>query len=133
MPRRLFQKVRPRFSGWFVASVLLSLSLPELAAQPAAGLFAPRPTFNRTNRLVSVSVFQWFSANGGQLSGPWRPLEGRSNWTGTTNFWRSQIKQMMAANVDMLYVHLIPSSEQQRINLFQALNQLRREGWNVPK
>lgn len=82
---------------------------------------------------MSVSVFQWFTANGGQLTGPWRPVEGRSNWTGTTNFWRTQIKQMMAANFDLLYVHLIPSSESQRINLFQALNQLRREGWNVPK
>ena len=60
-------------------------------------------------------------------------MEGRTNWTGTTDFWRSQLKQMMAANVDILYVHLIPSSEQQRINLFQALNQLRGEGWNVPK
>lgn len=103
------------------------------SAQPAAGLFTPRASFDLTNHLVSVSVFQWFTANGGQLTGPWRPVEGRSNWTGTTNFWRAQIKQMMAANFDMLYVHLIPSSEQQRINLFQALNQLRREGWNVPK
>jgi hypothetical protein len=67
------------------------------------------------------------------LSGPWRPLEGRSNWTGEPNFWKGQIKQMMMANIDMLYVHLIPSSEQQRINLFQALNQLRSEGYDVPK
>ncbi len=108
-------------------------SLLPLAAQPAGGLFSSRPSFNSTNHLVSVSVFQWFTANGGQLSGPWRPVEGRSNWTGTTDFWRTQIKQTMAANVDMLYVHLIPSSEQQRVNLFQALNQLRGEGWNVPK
>ena len=85
------------------------------------------------NHLVSVSVFHWFTANGGQLSGPWQPVEGRTNWTGTTNFWISQIKEMMAADVDVLYVHLIPSSEQQRINLFQALNQLRSQGWNVPK
>ncbi|MEI2726393.1 MAG: lectin-like protein [Verrucomicrobiota bacterium] len=104
-----------------------------LQAQPAGGLFTPNASFNSTNRLVSVSVFQWFSASGGQLTGPWRPVEGRSNWTGTTNFWRAQIKQMMAANFDMLYVHLIPSSESQRVNLFLALNQLRREGWNVPK
>lgn len=93
----------------------------------------PQPSFNLTNRLVSVSVFQWFTANGGQLTGPWRPVEGRANWTGTTDFWQTQIKQMMAANFDMLYVHLIPSSEAQRVNLFRALNQLRRDGWNVPK
>ncbi len=115
------------------ASLLLGCFTLRLRAQPAGGLFGPRPSFDVTNRLVSVSVFQWFTSSGGQLSGPWRPAEGRSNWTGTSNFWRSQIKQIMAANIDVLYVHLIPSSEQQRINLFQALNQLRGEGWNVPK
>lgn len=114
-------------------STLCVFCAASAPAQPADGLFTPQPSFNLTNRLVSVSVFQWFTANGGQLTGPWRPVEGRANWTGTTNFWRTQIKQMMAANFDMLYVHLIPSSEQQRVNLFQALNQLRREGWNVPK
>lgn len=114
----------------FIACVLLTTSS---RAQPAGGLFTPSASFNLTNHLVSVSVFQWFTASGGQLTGPWRPVEGRSNWTGTTGFWRTQIKQMMAANFDMLYVHLIPSSEEQRVNLFQALNQLRREGWNVPK
>ena len=40
---------------------------------------------------------------------------------------------MMAANIDMLYVHLIPSSEEQRVNFFQALNQLRLDGYDVPK
>ena len=113
--------------------LLLGCYTIRLCAQPAGGLFTPRGSFNHTNHLVSVSVFHWFTSNGGQLSGPWQPVEGRSNWDGTTNFWQSQLKQMMAANVDMLYVHLIPSSEQQRINLFQALNQLRAQGWNVPK
>ncbi len=114
-------------------SVFLGFAASFLQAQTASGLFAPSPSFSSTNHLVSVSVFQWFTTDGGQLTGPWRPVEGRSNWTGTTNFWRIQIQQMMAANFDMLYVHLIPSSEQQRVNLFQALNQVRREGWNVPK
>jgi hypothetical protein len=118
---------------WVHAGLLLSLCALRLLAQPAGALFGPRPSFDVTNHLVSVSVFHWFTANGGQLSGPWRPVEGRTNWTGTTSFWASQIKQMMAANIDVLYVHLIPSSEQQRINLLQALNQLRSQGWNVPK
>lgn len=117
----------------FLSVVVLGGMSVGVLAQPAGGLFAPRPSFNVTNHLVSVSLFQWFNSNGGQLSGPWQPLEGRTNWTGTTNFWRSQIKQIMAANIDVLYVHLIPSSEEQRTNLFQSLNQLRREGWNVPK
>ena len=127
-----------RFPGRFLpelvlATLLLGCFPSRLGAQPAGGLFAPRPTFHLTNHLVSISVFQWFTSNDGQLSGPWRPVEGRSNWTGTAGFWRGQLKQIMAANIDVLYVHLIPSSEQQRINLFQALNQLRSEGWNVPK
>jgi hypothetical protein len=119
--------------GGRFASILLVVCccVANLSAQSA--LFSPRSSFEVTNRLVSVSVFHWFTSNGGQLSGPWQPVEGRSNWTGTTNFWRGQIKAMMAAKMDMLYVHLIPSSEQQRINLFQALNQFRSEGWNVPK
>lgn len=118
---------------WLGFSLFLLCSLERLPAQPAVGLFNARPSFSLNNHLVSISVFQWFTASGGQMSGPWQPLEGRSNWTGTTDFWRSQIKQLMAANVDVLYVHLIPDFEAQRVNLFQALNQLRREGWNVPK
>ena len=43
------------------------------------------------------------------------------------------IKEVMAANIDVLYVELIPYMEAQRVNLFLALNQLRREGWDVPK
>jgi len=128
--RSLFGKFFPAL----VFVILLHGWLPiPLAAQPAGALFSSRPSFNLTNHLVSVSLFQWFTSNGGQLSGPWQPLEGRSNWTGSTNFWRDQLKQIMAANIDVLYVHLIPSSEEQRTNLFQALNQLRSEGWNVPK
>src|ERR1041385_6041791 len=115
-----------------LGGLLLGVSLVRAGAQPSGGLFTLQPSFNSTNHLVSVSVFHWFTATGGQLSGPWRPVEGRANWTGTTNFWRTQLKQMMAANVDMLYVHVIPTSEQQRTNLIQPLNQLRSEGSNVP-
>ncbi len=122
-----------RFQRVVIATLLLRVLPMTLSAQPAGALFTPRPSFDATNHLVSVSLFQWFTSNGGQLSGPWQPLEGRSNWTGSTNFWRSQLKQIMAANIDVLYVDLIPSSEEQRTNLFQTLNQLRSEGWNVPK
>jgi len=113
--------------------VFILASGDSLQAQPVGGLYSPKVSFNTTNRIVSASVFHWYTSSGGQLSGPWRPLEGRSNWTGEPDFWKGQIKQMMMANIDMLYVHLIPSSEQQRINLFQALNQLRYEGYDVPK
>lgn len=105
----------------------------SLQSQPAGGLYTPKPSFTTAGRVVSTSVFHWYTSGGGQFSGPWRPLEGRSNWTGQPSFWKAQIKQMMMANIDMLYVHLIPSSEPQRINLFQALNQLRLEGYDVPR
>jgi hypothetical protein len=124
---------RGAFRGHMLGSFLFVFLPLHLVAQPSGSLFTSRSSFGATNHLVSVSVFHWFTADGGQLSGEWRPVEGRANWTGTTDFWQSQIKQMMAADIDMLYVHLIPSAEQQRINLFQALSQLRRQGWNVPK
>src|SRR5262249_8898481 len=120
--------VKQHVSGWLSRGALqglrLGLLLPvfialRIVAQPFGGLFTPRSSFAATNHLVSVSVFPWFTADDGQLSGEWRPVEGRSNWTGTSDFWQSQIKQMMAGDIDVLYVHLIPSSEQQRINLFQ--------------
>ena len=120
--------------GMRMTLLTLLVASPELAeAQSPPPLFTPSPAFISTSRYVAVSVFQWFTANGGQLTGPWRPLEGRSNWTGTTDFWKGQVKQMMSANIDVLYVHLIPSSEAERTNLFIALNQLRAEGYDTPK
>jgi hypothetical protein len=40
---------------------------------------------------------------------------------------------MMMANIDVLYVHLIPTNEAPRINLFLALSQLRAQGYDTPK
>lgn len=102
-------------------------------AQTPPPLFTPASTFQATNRYVAASVFHWYTSNSGQLSGPWRPLEGRPNWTGEPDWWKGQIKQMMSANIDVLYVHLIHSLEVQRINLFSALDQLRAEGYDTPK
>ena len=96
-------------------------------------LYTPNPSFNMADHVVSTSFFHWYSSTGGQLSSPWLPREGRPQWTGESDWWKGQIKQTMMANIDMLYVHLYPGSEQQRINLFAALNQLRSEGYDVPK
>ena len=96
-------------------------------------LLTGNPSFSGSSHIVSTSMFHWYSSNGGQLSGPWIPLEGRENWTGDAEFWKGMIKQTMAANIDVYYVLLIPSMEQERINLFQALYELRKEGWDVPK
>ncbi len=104
---------------------------PVQADQPTFNL--PGRRFTMNDRLVSTSVFQWYTVHDGQLSGPWRPLEGRANWTGTTEFWIRQIKDIMDANIDVMYVHLIPYFDQQRINLFVAMSQLRAAGYEVPK
>lgn len=100
---------------------------------PADGLYTSAQSFNGTDDVVSTSVFHWYTATAGQVDGPWLPLEGRSMWTGNADWWKTQIKQMMMANIDILYVHLIPAYEDQRVRLFHALNQLRFEGYDVPK
>ncbi len=115
-----------------VSTVLLAL-LTCAAARSAPPLYAPGRTFNLTDHIVSTSVFHWYTSDDGQLSGPWLPIEGRANWTGEAIWWQGQIKQMMMANIDVLWVHLFPGLEQQRVNLFLALNQLRAQGYDVPK
>ena len=105
----------------------------DLLAWSAGGLNTPAASFAQTNHLLSTSVFHWYTPTTGQVSGPWLPTEGRLVWTGEPDWWQGQIKQMMMANIDILHVHLYPGYEQQRINLFQALNQLRYEGYDVPK
>ncbi|MEN8156282.1 MAG: NBR1-Ig-like domain-containing protein [Bacteroidota bacterium] len=99
----------------------------------ADSLLTGRASFPTSGHIVGTSMFHWYGKNAGQLSSPWIPVEGREKWTGDIEFWRRMIKQTMAANIDVYYVLLIPSMEMERINLFKALNQLRREGWDVPK
>lgn len=99
----------------------------------ADSLLTSTTKFNIDSHVVGTSVFHWYGANAGQVSSPWIPLEGRVNWTGEVPFWKTMIKQAMAANIDVFYILVIPHMEQERINLFKALNELRREGWDVPK
>ena len=96
-------------------------------------LFTAGNSFSVSSHIVSTSFFTWFTVDGGQQSSPWIPLEGRESWTGGVDFWKEFIKEVMAANIDVLYVELIPYMENQRGNLFMALYLLRSEGWNVPK
>ncbi|RLD11234.1 MAG: hypothetical protein DRI44_04055 [Chlamydiae bacterium] len=90
-------------------------------------------SFALTNHIISTSFFHWYTKNGGQLSGSWLPRDGRASWSGESGWWKTQIKQVMLAGIDVLYVHLIPAFEQQRINLFQALSEMRYDGYDVPK
>lgn len=108
-------------------------AIVPVMAQSVPPLYTEGRVFNISDHIVSTSVFCWYTATGGQLSGPWLPLEGRPNWTGSSAWWQSQIKQMMMANIDVMWVHLVPDWETQRYNLFTALNQLRAQGYDVPK
>lgn len=112
--------------GWWSCSIAFATPPAELFSPPAR-------TLTISSRYVSTTVFHWYTPAGGQSSGPWRPLEGRPAWTGEPAFWQDQIKQMMSANIDVMYVHLIPAFETQRVNLFRALSQLRSQGYDVPK
>jgi len=95
------------------------------------GSRSPAP-FKKDSHIVSTSFFHWFAANGGQRSGPWPPLEGRQNWEGTPAWWQTQIKQVMSANIDVINVHLIPTTEERRITLFQGLKALLDAGYDIP-
>ncbi len=95
------------------------------------GSRTPAP-FKNASHIVSTSFFHWFAANGGQLTGPWRPLEGRQNWEGTATWWKTQIKQVMSANIDVINVHLIPTTEERRITLFMGLKEMLDEGYDIP-
>jgi len=89
--------------------------------------------FSMEDHIVSTSFFHWYTSDEGQKVGPWMPLEGRENWTGSVEWWKGQVKQAMRANIDVLYVHLIERLEDQRVNLFESLSELRAEGYDVPK
>ncbi len=101
--------------------------------QLRAQISSLRPSFEKDEPTVSTTFFIWYAANGGQLSGPWIPLEGRENWTGTPEWWKTQIKQVMMANIDIILVHLMHQTDERRLTLFQALYELRLEGYEVPK
>jgi len=96
-------------------------------------LFTAGRQFELWDPIVSTTVFHWFTPTEGNVSGPWIPVEGRPAWTGQKDWWMSQIKQMMLANIDVIYLHLITRFEQQRINFFEALSELRSQGYDVPK
>ncbi len=63
-------------------------------------------TFTLHCHYVCTTVFSWYGTGLGQVSGPWVSVEGRDAWTGEPAFWQTQVKQMMAANIDVLQVEL---------------------------
>jgi hypothetical protein len=102
--------------------------------EPSVFLGTAGSTFALWDKIASTTVYHWYDGSSGhQASGPWRPIEGFEAWTGEVDWWKGQIKQMMMANFDLLYVLLIDFFEEKRVNLFRALAELRAEGWDVPR
>lgn len=95
-------------------------------------IYTPGRIFSPTDRFVATTVFHWYGLFYGQVSGPWAPPGGRAQWDGELPFWREQVKDMMDANIDVLYVHLFNGFEFQREQLFRAIGLLRAEGYDTP-
>ena len=107
-----------------VVAGVMGICVGGAGAAPVPDLYAPGRAFANDDPIVSTTVFHWYSPTPHQWRGPWRPLEGLAAWDGSTAWWKTQVKQTMAANIDVFYVHLIDSFEPQRVNLFQALHDL---------
>lgn len=118
------------FSNRIMSFVVLFVMALMVHCQ--AELLTKGGDFSIDDHIVSTSFFHWYTADAGQKVGPWRPLEGRENWTGSVQWWKGQVKQTMLANIDVLYVHLIAQMDDQRLNLFKALFELRSEGYDIP-
>ncbi|MBP5738881.1 MAG: hypothetical protein J6X38_07365, partial [Abditibacteriota bacterium] len=84
-----------------VAALVMAVSSCSFAGEATGGR-----AYKKSDHIVSVSFFTWFSPTKGQKAGPWRPIEGRENWGGKEH-WKNQLRQTMRANVDTLWVHLI--------------------------
>ena len=122
--------------------LILALLCPSKALA-ANSLFTAGMGFSANSHIVSSSFFIWF--DGSPQIGPWQPLEGSSTWNGDVNFFKSQIKQIMAANIDVLLVYqrcdwdpsaytFVPGPFAPALkNFFRALYELRRDGYDVPK
>jgi len=135
--------MRTSKSGLLLVAIVIGFgisSMPCAIAQgPPNAILREGQGFALNDNIVSTSVFLWYGAVTGQLDGAWEPLGGRPSWTGTSAFWKSQIKEIMSANIDTLNVHLLSEDvpplgyKVSRTNFFQAMSDLRSEGYNVPK
>lgn len=96
-------------------------------------LIRPGRSFRRMQPFVGTTVFHWYGSNEGSVRGPWPPIGGRATWTGEPAVWAAQIRQIMMANIDAVYLHCMNQYESIRINYFKACNQLRHEGYEIPK
>ena len=106
---------------------------PSAPAIASPVCFTPGYGFHRYQLFVGTTVFLWFSPNEGNVSGPWPPLGGRASWKGDAAFWTEQIKEMMLANIDVIFLHCIDAFQAQRHEFFKAYAEMRAQGWDTPK
>jgi len=118
--------------AWFGEfSELLSIAVGSSIL--ADSLLVAGPAFSVSSHIVGTSFFPWYGPGEWQVVSPWIPIKGRKSWNGKVDYWKRMIKQLMAANIDVIHILVIPVMDEARRNLFRALNELRREGWVVPK
>jgi len=116
-----------------LAAVLSHASETVPVAKIPSSFPPARESFAIQDRIVGAYFFHWYTTTSGQQSGPWPPMEGRRRWTGEPSSWKPLIMQLMAANIDIIWVHLMNEYEPQRENFFRALCSMRAEGHDVPK
>ena len=129
------KETKIHYPNWYMLSDSPNIIFENLASKvkSSPSLLTSSKPFALDDHIISASFFHWYTATSGQLSGPWLPIKGRASWTGTVDWWKTQIKQVMLANIDVLYVHLMPYMEAQRATFFRALSEMREEGYEVPK
>ena len=129
----IWMRVAWVFLSNFVVTALSNASETVPSARMPPSFPPARESFAIDDRLVGAYLFHWYTATSGQQSGPWPPVDGRRQWTGEPSSWKPMIMQLMAANIDIIWVHLMNEYEPQRENFFAALNSMRAEGYDVPK
>ncbi len=99
--------------------------------EPAV-MFTPGYGFTSSDRIVSTVMFSWYDwPPTWQQSGPWLPLEGREAWNGDPDWWKEQIKQVMAADIDYMWLH--NWYDNPLFGLYAAYYEMRMAGYDVPK
>ena len=129
---------RGRIAG-VVVLIATAVSAARVVAVSPPNLFTAGNTFTTSSHYVSATAFTWFATGIGQVSGPWAPLGGRNSWTGTPAFFESQVKQIMAANIDVMLVEQYSTTANGgfgccgNYNLFLAMSNLRAKVTMCPR
>lgn len=120
----VFSNLQAVEDGNTAPNILLNESYPPV--------FTKGREYGEDDDWIGTYVFHWFNESSGQDQGPWMPLEGRDQWTGKVPFWRAQIKDIMDANIDVIFLHMWNGFHEEREQFFKAYQELRSEGYDTP-